>query len=435
MSKNDTLLDQAWEKVEEKCRFIEQVQLHGKYDISADDIKLYGNREPRLMTKFDSSDQLPTLFAKNSLSILPITRGKYLISQDQMFKKITITNGPCPQVMKIPDYIRSINPNKIANETIALNCAYLSGMTADFLEDHNLLPTIEGRMSSQRFKFKIKNTKNASGEDWVAVNKSQIEIDGAYEGEKYFSIFEAKKLVCKDFLIRQLYYPFRACENLVTKPIKLVFFIYSNGLYHFYEYRYPDSIYYNGLVLEKQKTYLLEEQYKITLDDIKKILYTAKQVPEPDVPFPQADDFNKVINLLEIGNPSITKERVMENFGVVKRQADYYPNACIYLGLMKKNKVSNDDITFSLTERGKSILNSSFSQRQLALTRCILEHPVFNQAFSVALNQNGSIDSKQAEQLIRDNKIPISKSTPHRRASTVKKWIKWIFNLFDQDNT
>ena len=47
----------------------------------------------------------------------------------------------------------------------------------------------------------------------IIVDSAQIEIDAAYEGEEFLSIFEAKMNISDDFIIRQLYYPYRTWIN------------------------------------------------------------------------------------------------------------------------------------------------------------------------------------------------------------------------------
>ena len=68
ISKNN----KAWNDLFEKYNIIDAIEVNGFFEITADQIKESG-REPRLMTKFDSSENLPSIFAENSLAILPIT--------------------------------------------------------------------------------------------------------------------------------------------------------------------------------------------------------------------------------------------------------------------------------------------------------------------------------------------------------------------------
>lgn len=72
------LNDAAWESLFDKYHILDEIDRNGQFVISANQIKEF--REPRLMTKFDHKINLPNIFVANNLSILPITRGDYVIS-------------------------------------------------------------------------------------------------------------------------------------------------------------------------------------------------------------------------------------------------------------------------------------------------------------------------------------------------------------------
>ena len=174
-------------------------------------------------------------------------------------------------------------PQFLVSEAIALNCANACGILNDFLEDDELVSTVSGRMSSGSFEFSI-NT--ALGTKNITVSNSQIEIDAAYEGIHYLSLFEAKRDLSDDFLIRQLYYPFRVWSERVTKTVKSIFLIFSNGMFNLYQYQFEDPQNYNSLKLVKQKNYVIVTE--ICLADIENLLRTVPLVQEPDISFPQA---------------------------------------------------------------------------------------------------------------------------------------------------
>lgn len=67
------LNDTAWEKLFDKYQILDRVDRDGQFQISASQIKEF--REPRLMTKFDHRVNLPAIFRKHNLAILPVTRG------------------------------------------------------------------------------------------------------------------------------------------------------------------------------------------------------------------------------------------------------------------------------------------------------------------------------------------------------------------------
>ena len=216
------LNDRAWEQLFDKYHILDEISNNGSFTISAEQIKEF--REPRLMTKFDHKVNLPKVFANNGLAILPITRGDYIISSFGAYKEFETPSGNIQRV-SIPAYIQSLMPQFLVSEAISLNCAYACGILNDFLEDEYIVSTVSGRMGSGDFEFDI---STSFGTKQLSVSNSQIEIDAAYEGINYLSLFEAKRDLSDDFLVRQLYYPFRVWSSRVTKPVKPVFLIFSN---------------------------------------------------------------------------------------------------------------------------------------------------------------------------------------------------------------
>ena len=325
MGKNDT----AWKKLFDKYHILDEIKKNRQFIISADQIKEF--REPRLMTKFDHRVNLPQIFVKNDLAILPITRGDYVISSFSAYKNFEPPTKDAQRV-SIPPYIQSLMPKFLVSEAIALNCANACGILNDFLEDEELVPTVSGRMSSGEFGFDINTT---FGKQHVMVSKSQIEIDAAYEGINYLSIFEAKKDLSDDFLVRQLYYPFRVWSNRVTKIVKPIFLMFSNGVFYLYQYQFDEPNNYNSMCLIKQKSYLIATQ--ISLADIENLLRTIPTVQEPEISFPQANIMSRIINLIELLNDKpMTKQDITSKYAFDKRQTNYYTDAGRYLEFIDK---------------------------------------------------------------------------------------------------
>ena len=167
----------AWSKLFKKYQISENVDALGFYKIDASTINEF--REARLMTKFDFKSQLPEIFSNNNLSILPVSRGTYIISDFYTFKDFELNEVEITKI-DFPNYLESIDFNNITSESTALNCAYVSGIIEDFVQDEGLKPTVSGRMGSSVFDFKIDSEK--MGCLSVNVSNSQIEIDGGYEG-------------------------------------------------------------------------------------------------------------------------------------------------------------------------------------------------------------------------------------------------------------
>ena len=421
------LNDTAWENLFDKYHILSEIERDGQFIISANQIKEF--REPRLMTKFDHKVNLPAIFAANNLSILPITRGDYIISSFSAYKEF---DEPSTDVQKIsiPAHIQSLMPQFLVSEAIALNCANACGILNDFLEDDELVPTVSGRMSSGGFRF---NIDTAFGTKCITVNNSQIEIDAAYEGIHYLSLFEAKRDLSDDFLIRQLYYPFRVWSGRVTKTVKPVFLIFSNGVFNLYQYQFDNPQNYNSLHLVKQKNYVIATE--IGLADIDNLLRTVPLVNEPDISFPQADRMSRIVNLIELLNEKpMSKQDITSEYAFDERQTNYYTDAGRYLGLIDKSRDSDGIILFQLSALGRRVMELEYKERQLAIVSQILAHKVFNETLRLHLECGEMPDKHSIVQIMkRSNLYHVeAESTYLRRSSTVIGWINWILGLIEE---
>lgn len=420
------LNDAAWENLFDKYHILTEIDQNGQFIISASQIKDF--REPRLMTKFDHKVNLPAIFTENNLSILPITRGDYIISSFSAYKEFEEINANIQRVC-IPAYIQSLMPQFLVSESIALNCANACGILNDFLEDDELVPTVSGRMRSGVFGF---NINTAIGQKYVVVNNSQIEIDAAYEGIHYFSLFEAKRDLSEDFLVRQLYYPFRAWNSRVTKEIKPVFLIFSNGVFNLYQYQFEDPLNYNSLRLVKQKNYAIATE--ISLADIENLLKKIPILPEPDIAFPQADRMSRIVNLIELlYEKPMTKQDITSEYAFDDRQTNYYTDAGRYLGLIDKGHDENGSILFQLSARGRHILGLEYKERQLAIVTQILMHRVFSETLKLHLRCGEMPDRQTIVQIMKNSNLYHieAESTYLRRSFTVIGWINWILGVIE----
>ena len=165
------------------------------------------------------------------------------------------------------------------------------------------------------------------------------------------------------------------------------------------------------------------------MDDIDGLLKKITTTKEPQVAFPQADKFERVINLCEIlSTQSYTREQVTREYAFDVRQTNYYTDAAQYLGLVRKEKVGGP---YNLTEEGRKILNLPHKKRQLASCEKILQHKAFGETLKGSLEQ-GSLLGKDAVVTIMKNSNLYnieSESTFERRSSTIRGWVNWILSL------
>ena len=284
---------EAWEKIFNEYDVLNKIQEQGLFEISSKEINEY--REARLMTKFDNSESIPKILSENNLSILPISSNKYMIARFKAYKKFGSEPKDIERV-EFPPYIESLDYNNISSEALALNCTYITGILEDFLDEEELVPTVSGKMGSGLFKFEIAQI-NDDKKINVTVENSRMEIDGGYEGVNSLALVEAKNVVAEDFLVRQLYYPYRLWKSKITKKVRPIYVVYSNGIFTIYEYKFNDINEYSSIELVKCKKYSIEDT-NIDLGTIQNLIENIQNyVEEPKISFPQANSFERVINL------------------------------------------------------------------------------------------------------------------------------------------
>lgn len=419
--------DVAWEKLFDKYDIINEITCKGIFTISAEQIREF--REPRLMAKFDHKINLPHVFTANSLSILPVSRGTYCISHFDSYQQFPDIDAPI-QHFSLPEFIQTIDPGNITSETISISAALASGVFYDFAGEDILSPTVSGRMGSGSFNFAIKNTRCGQRVP-VCVNNAQIEIDAALEGIGSLLLVEAKLDLSQDFIIRQLFYPLRTWASRVPKQVRPVFLLYSNSIFRLYEYEFVDLHEYNSIQLKKYGRYSIEDTH-IEIGDVMHIVKNVTFCPEPEIPFPQADDFRRIINLCELlYENDLGKEEITTEYAFDTRQTSYYTDAGRYLGIIAKEKIP-EGVRYRLTERGRQILCLPYKRRQLAFCDAILRHKVFWDVFTEGLRNGQLLDKKGIIFHMRRAGLynVESDSTYSRRSSTIKCWLDWIASLW-----
>jgi len=288
-------------------------------------------------------------------------------------------------------------------------------------------------MSSSSFNFNINSSKGLFN---ISVGNSQVEIDGGYEGDNSLSLIEAKNYISDDFLVRQLFYPYKLWSGKIHKQVRPIFLSYTNGIFHLREYAFTDVDHYNSLVLVRHKKYAIQDG-TFNIESLQEIIDRTVVIGEPEIPFPQADSFERIVNLCELLKQRgfITKEDITQNYDFAGRQTDYYSNAGKYLGLIETGRDPlNGQIGCFLTAKGHQVFSMNLVDRQKEFVRLIISHSVFKQTL-VDYLENGVIPTKEEviEVMMNSNLYMVnSHKTYDRRASTVIGWINWIMNQIEE---
>ncbi len=145
------------------------------------------------------------------------------------------------------------------------------------------------------------------------------------------------------------------------------------------------------------------------------------------IPFPQADDFEKIITLLNIDNEADLKDndRLVELLGDISlRQINYYLSACVYLGLLDDKR--------HFTSDAYNLRTYSLKQQEIELSRRIVSDKVFGTVFFTEKLLGFKMPKEDIIDIMKENIILNSEEMYNRRAQTVMKWVEWINSKIEQ---
>lgn len=421
--------DEAWKKVFEDLNLLELIDLEGYVLISATTLKECSGREPRLMAKQDTLESRPEIFRRNHLVILPTKNGEYIIFRDSHHRSYYVfdsdagmipveTHTSAPHI----DTIETINLSSITSEFQAIDYANIVSVLKTYTNEPDLFLTIRGRSRSGSFTIALPDQDIP-----IQIEGVQIEVDSGYEGSNGIYIIEAKVGRRQDFHIRQLYFPWKEWSSKSEKPVIPIFFTYSNGLFYLSTFRFGDQ--YGDIEIVDQKCYSVDE------DPVLSISYhhLATTIPvdtvEPEiVPFPQANDLDKIIDLIISYSDELnTKDSITDYFEFDERQADYYANAAIYLDFLDRGESRGH---FILTPLGQELQRCRTRRcRNALLLSQLFKRPTYRHSIGLLKNSQFIVDSIAIDDiagLIQRFDPRYNEVTRHRRASTVKSWLKWI---------
>jgi hypothetical protein len=437
-SKRMTKADRDWASVFERYQLKSRIAAEGFVDVNSQDLKGLG-LEPRLLTKIDHSHQVPMPLKESNLSILTLSNSMWRIGPFDIFRALPKW-APLDQATAkktLPDWITSIDPANITGEGGLINAAFSSEILSDFCGEE-LVPTVSGKGRSGQFSFRVDQFNKPQAE--IHVDSAQIEIDAGYEGRSALYLFEAKKHISIDFNIRQLYYPYRAWNQRVSKPVKTIFITFANDVFDLSEYSFTDPQNLSSASLLRHKRYTLSGpniSRRELINLAQRCEVENRFVGATSAPFPQADDFERVMDMTSfLGERPRTADDIATNYEFHVRQSDYYFSALKFLGLAEKVVAEDGQRTRVATPLAQKILSLPPKERKLTFAEILLGIPPIREAFMKALATNSVPSAREIEESISKDafSLGIAGSTVHRRAQTIQAWARWILELSDRDH-
>ena len=141
------------------------------------------------------------------------------------------------------------------------------------------------------------------------------------------------------------------------------------------------------------------------------------------IPFPQADDINKVLKIINISKPDdlkVSKTMQVILGDITSRQVQYYINAVAYLDILDSKK--------EFTPYGNKVRAMNQFEQKIALCQKISSKDVFGEVYfsekvlDIKYTREEIIDVMKKYVTFQSDEIY------NRRAQTVYKWVEWMNN-------
>lgn len=166
--------------------------------------------------------------------------------------------------------------------------------------------------------------------------------------------------------------------------------------------------------------------------NIQKFLEKGGELEEREDIYPQADDLDKIFDLISFISKGIkTKGDVADFFGFQKRQASYYFNALNYLGFAEKSQTG-----YVLTKKGIEISTTCKREIEIVLfIEQITKRKTWNLFFTIYFLKKEELTKQKVIEILKNEfNDKYSENTLDRRAKTVLSWCKWLDKNIDKFN-
>lgn len=408
--------NEAWRYLFAALGIDEQLAANGRFDLSADRIKELTGKEPRTMSKWDTRDSRPEVLKRAEVTILPTSRHGYILLRGDGYCTLPPT-GPARyhSPRELAPYTTLPWREELTKESAAIDVAAISHLLHNFTGDRALALTIRGRSGTPAFAFNFEGSSGRTHQ--LLIDRAQVEVDAGFEGDSIWLV-EAKLGEPADFLIRQLYYPWRQWRELSGKEVVPLFLSYVNRTFGLFRYAFADPGHYHSIQLREHGWFTLD--YPSEVRPLDELFDGTRPVTRPagEIPFPQADTLGTVITTVELfAHDASRTVDIAQTMGFDDRQGAYYAAAARWLGFV--------DRQLRVTEEGMRFVRATRWQRFAILFKALAATPVFHRAVRAKL-EGRPLDEDSVTVLIETGGYA-TKTTARRRSKTVESWLEWLW--------
>lgn len=399
-----TQLDDSWANIVKQCG-IDLSRPVNYLEMSL--IQKYGGKDVRLLVSIENEERLPKVFKEYGVFVLPVSRKRVAIVRGKGFHQV---EPPDRREVHETSFAFPASVLKSEGESKYIDYAYSCGLLSRFTERTKLHLGFHGRRLAS-FSFKV------DGYASIDVDQAQIEVDSSFEDAEELLLLEGKSRIPRSFNVRQLYYPFKTFKGELTqKIVRNIFFAYDRDkmAYCLWQYRFKDPDDYEQIELVKSTSYRIQA---VTAEEPLKE-YDVAPVKMGAI---QANDIFKLMELPFLIHDGIDDaEKVARHFDFAPRQSSYYRQGMERLGFVSERRSR-----YVLTETGEKFARMPVEDRTKFFLKKLFEYPMVNEILSTLLTGD-AVSNRDLNRIVSKNDPGIAKSTIPRRASTLRRWFRWI---------
>jgi hypothetical protein len=385
--------------------------------VTAKQVRQISEREARNMAYMDESSKVPSIFKSHSLFILPVSNGRYAIVRGEGYHELELNSIKFEDFQpSFPPGTSILDPEK--SEGSAVSYAWNTGIISHITGQTSLLLGPPGRFALDPFDFRV------DGNAELHQSGAQAEIDGFFYSSKAACLMEFKARECTDFLVRQLYYPYRHWSGRAdryrwdsVRPF-FVDFTLDPLVFRFFEYGFTDPTDYESIKLVSARGVRVQA----TLRPFRGLLEIPVEKSLAELT-PQADNMDRVLRvpfLVAQGQSNAFLLAETEEF--TTRQSSYYRRAAEALGLVVRRGGEYD-----LTELGHKFVSSGPAERNELVTRQLASIPAIHEILDRISKGDGEpMTRSRIGRILQSHDPRIHGTTVPRRTMTVLSWLRWV---------
>jgi hypothetical protein len=385
--------------------------------VTAKQVRQISEREARNMAYMDQRSKVPSIFESHSLFILPVSNGRYAIVRGEGYHELELNSIHFEDYQpSFPPGTSILDPEK--SEGSAVSYAWNTGIISRITGQTSLLLGPPGRFALDPFDFRV------DGNAELHQSGAQAEIDGFFYSSQAACLMEFKARECTDFLVRQLYYPYRHWSGRAARyhwsSVRPFFvdFTLDPLVFRFFEYGFTDPTDYESIKLVSARGVRVQA----TSRPLRGLLEVPVEKSLAELT-PQADSMDRVLRvpfLVAQGQSNAFLLAETEQF--TTRQSSYYRRAAEALGLVVRREGG-----YELTELGRKFVSSGPAERNELATLQLASLPAIHEILERISRGDGEpMTRSRIGRILQSHDPRIHGTTVPRRTMTVLAWLRWV---------